>query len=115
MISNTIDILKKYPQFETGLLYLSDHGESLGERNIYLHGLPYSIAPDEQVKVPWILWMSEALKTAEMINPDCLQESADKPLSHDNLFHSILGLMRIDSTTYEESLDIFKPCRRVSE
>ncbi|MDL2226581.1 phosphoethanolamine--lipid A transferase [Deltaproteobacteria bacterium OttesenSCG-928-M10] len=112
VLSETIDILKRFPQFETGLLYLSDHGESLGESNIYLHGLPYSIAPDEQVKVPMILWMSEAMKEAETINYDCLRESSERPMSHDNLFHSLLSLMQVDSTTYDENLDLFKPCRK---
>lgn len=62
IISSVIDILKNQKQLETAMLYVSDHGESLGENNIYLHGLPYAIAPKEQKQVPMILWLSDTKK-----------------------------------------------------
>lgn len=55
-------MLKLYPDYESGLIYVSDHGESLGENNIYLHGFPYGIAPKEQKEVPMVIWMSDVMK-----------------------------------------------------
>ena len=74
-------------------MYVADHGESLGENNLYLHGLPYSVAPDVQKRVPWINWFSTGFASQRQISSHCLQEKADAPLSHDHYFHSVLGLM----------------------
>lgn len=111
VVAEVIDILKKFPNFEAGLLYVSDHGESLGENNVYLHGLPFAIAPDEQTKVPMILWMSEVMQKEDHINYDCLKGRASEPLAHDNLFHSMVGLMELNTKVYDENLDMFQPCR----
>lgn len=110
IISAAIDILKKYPKFESGLIYVSDHGESLGENNVYLHGLPYSIAPLEQTRVPLIMWLSDLMVEADHLDYQCLKSLTSAKFSHDNFFHSILGLMEISSTVYDEKLDIFSPC-----
>lgn len=112
VVSQAINILKRYPHLESGLMYVSDHGESLGENNIYLHGLPYSIAPDEQKKVPMILWMSENMKKFDHLNYSCIANEAKKNgWSHDNLFHTLLALMEVKSTTYDKSKDMFENCR----
>ena len=89
ILSSVIDTLKKFPHFESGMLYVSDHGESLGESNIYLHGLPYSIASSEQTDVPMIIWMSEAMKKYDYIDYDCLKNKAkNMHFSHDNILTS---------------------------
>ena len=94
------------------MLYVSDHGESLGENNIYLHGLPYAIAPEEQTNVPMILWMSETMKKEDHIDYDCLKEQAKtNSYSHDNLFHSISSLLEVNTKTYKKEYDIFRQCR----
>ncbi len=112
IVSSVIDILKKFPDYESGLLYVSDHGESLGENGVYLHGLPYSIAPDEQTTVPMILWMSENMKKFDHVDYNCLKEKAAKEhFSHDNISHSLLSLIEVDSTAYDKNLDIFESCR----
>lgn len=112
VVSRAISILKKFPHIESGLLYVSDHGESLGENNIYLHGLPYSIAPEEQKKVPMILWMSDNMKKFDHLNYSCIAKKAEEnTFSHDNIFHTILALMEIRSKTYDKSLDMFDSCR----
>ncbi|MDR1008250.1 MAG: phosphoethanolamine--lipid A transferase [Campylobacteraceae bacterium] len=112
IISQTINILKKFSNYESGLLYVSDHGESLGEKNIYLHGLPYAIAPKEQTSVPMILWMSENMKKYDHIDYNCMKNDAKtKSYSHDNLFHSILGLLKIKTKVYDKNLDMFESCR----
>lgn len=111
VISSAIDILKKFPQHETGLIYISDHGESLGENNIYLHGIPYAIAPQEQKKVPFLLWMSEKMKKSTSSDWKCLQRQARiAGYSQDNLFHSVLGLMKVKTSVYDAGLDIFSSC-----
>ena len=89
------------------LLYVSDHGESLGENNLYLHGLPYAIAPPEQTHVPLLLWPA----TREGWQADCLQRLRDAPLSHDHLFHTVLGLVGVGASEYRPALDAFAACR----
>ncbi|MDL2259519.1 phosphoethanolamine--lipid A transferase [Deltaproteobacteria bacterium OttesenSCG-928-K17] len=111
VLNRVIDVLQKHPQFEAGMLYVSDHGESLGENGLYLHGLPFSIAPDEQIKVPMILWMSEVMKTEDHLDYECLRRKAAESYSHDNLFHSLAGLLEVDTRMYDADLDIFTPCR----
>jgi lipid A ethanolaminephosphotransferase len=92
-------------RYDTTLLYVSDHGESLGENNLYLHGLPYAVAPSEQKHVPMILWPLNG-PTA-----DCTRSQRDVPLSHDNLFHSVLGVLGITAREYNPKLDALSACR----
>lgn len=95
----------------TGMIYMSDHGESLGENNIYLHGMPYAFAPAAQKHIPMAVWLSDSLRTAARVEQGCLAQNARAQHSHDNLFHSILGLFNIQTSIYESSLDLFAPCR----
>lgn len=113
VVANAIRTLKKFPELESGLMYISDHGESLGENGIYLHGLPYSIAPEEQKHVPMVLWMSERMKKQDHLDFSCIAKKADsESVSHDNLFSTLLALMEIKSRTYDKSLDMFDSCRK---
>jgi lipid A ethanolaminephosphotransferase len=91
------------------MIYLSDHGESLGEHGLYLHGIPYAIAPEVQTHVPLIVWVSR--QTAVDLDVPCLRGKAHAELSHDNLFHSVLGLLDVGTSAYTSSLDIFEGCR----
>jgi lipid A ethanolaminephosphotransferase len=112
IISSVIDMLRQHPEYESGLIYASDHGESLGENNIYLHGFPYRLAPEEQKRVPLILWMSETMKRWDYVDYDCLKkEAAEKNYTHDNLYHSVIGLLEVRTHTYDRAYDIFKNCR----
>jgi lipid A ethanolaminephosphotransferase len=86
------------------MIYLSDHGESLGESGVYLHGLPYMIAPDAQKHVGAVMWFGKGTK--QDINLDLLGQKKDKELSHDNLFHTLLGLLAVKTAVYEKELDI---------
>ncbi len=97
-------------QFATGLVYASDHGESLGEGQVYLHGLPYAFAPIEQKRVPMVAWLSAPLQRASGVGPECLRSRAAQPVSHDHLFHSVLGLMAVKTRARDESLNLFRPC-----
>jgi lipid A ethanolaminephosphotransferase len=98
-------------QADTALVYVSDHGESLGENNLYLHGLPYALAPDFQTHVPMVSWLSGAMQTRTGIRTDCLKQHANAPLTHDNLFHAMLGLLDVQTQIYKPALDWFSPCR----
>ena len=92
-------------------MYVSDHGESLGENNLYLHGLPYSVAPDVQKRVAWINWFSSSFESQRHINSTCLQKKVQDPLSHDNYFHSVLGLAGVRTSVYQSQLDVFASCK----
>ena len=94
----------------TAMLYVSDHGESLGEKNLYLHGLPYSVAPAEQTTVPLITWLSPSFENLRHIKTSCLQAARHRSLSHDNLFHSVLGLMAVETEVYRRERDLFAAC-----
>jgi lipid A ethanolaminephosphotransferase len=93
------------------LLYVSDHGESLGENNVYLHGLPYRVAPDVQKRVPWITWLSPRFEKQSGLINTCLKNKTDTALTHDHYFHSVLGLMNVSSEVYQEKLDVHANCR----
>ncbi|MBE7939608.1 MULTISPECIES: phosphoethanolamine--lipid A transferase [Ramlibacter] len=97
---------------DSAMLYVSDHGESLGENGLYLHGLPWAIAPDTQTHVPFIFWASQHFAAGRRLDMDCLRARARQPVSHDNLFHSLLGLFDVKTRAYEPGLDIFGGCRR---
>ncbi len=99
-------------QYAMSMVYLSDHGESLGENNIYLHGLPYAIAPSVQKKVPWITWLAPEFQKQRGIDQKCLNKISDQKLSHDHLFHSVLGLMNIQTKEYQKPLDIYSSCAK---
>ncbi len=89
-------------EFETAMVYIGDHGESLGENRLYLHGLPYFMAPDAQKHVPAVMWFGDSFE----IDRKALRAKADLPFSHDNLFHTMLGLMEIRTSVYDKRLDI---------
>ncbi|MBV7543650.1 phosphoethanolamine transferase [Acidovorax sp. sic0104] len=100
-------------QAQTAMIYVADHGESLGENNIYLHGLPYAIAPDVQKHVPWITWLSPAMQSRAGTPTSCLQQDlAQRRITHDNYFHSVLGLMDVTTGAYNPDLDMFTACRQ---
>lgn len=112
VLGEAIDILQRNGErLDTALLYLSDHGESLGENGIYLHGLPYAMAPQEQTHIPMVLWLSRGMQVRQDIATDCLEAKLEQPASQDNLFHSVLGLMDVHTKAYQAPLDLFRSCR----
>ncbi|WP_258179602.1 phosphoethanolamine transferase [Photobacterium iliopiscarium] len=108
-----IKLLKKNEgKYNVAMLYMSDHGESLGENGFYLHGAPFPIAPKEQKHVPWLLWIPTQYAQQKGINLSCLRSKEDiDHLSHDNLFHSLLGLYGVKSKVINPALDISTSCR----
>lgn len=114
-LSDLIALLKsEESNIDTAMLYISDHGESLGEHNVYLHSLPYMIAPEEQTHVPFITWFSTSFVKNNHLDHACLKKSTNDHYSHDNLFHSLLGLTYIETSIYKPELDMFKNCRKAS-
>ena len=110
IISSVINKLKKKQDtLDTSLIYMSDHGESVGEFGLYLHGAPYFVAPSQQTQVPYVLWLGKNAKTT--INQDCLAKEATEPQSHDKLFHTVLGLMEVKTQVYSPALDTLSSCR----
>jgi lipid A ethanolaminephosphotransferase len=103
-LDKVISLLKQNSkEFETALVYMSDHGESLGESGVYLHGLPYFMAPDAQTNVASVLWFGD---NYDEIDVDSIRKKANLEYSHDNLFHTILGLMEVRTSLYRRDMDI---------
>ena len=112
VLSSLIDVLRSnQDKVDTAMLYLSDHGESLGEYNLFLHGTPYMLAPEQQKHVAMLAWFSDSYQKSYSVDTHCLQMTRDKPLSQDNLFHSMLGLLEVHSSVYQQDLDMFAGCR----
>jgi lipid A ethanolaminephosphotransferase len=99
-LSQVIALLKNYDKsYKTTMIYMSDHGESLGEHGLYLHGLPYFMAPDAQTHIGAVVWFGESNKKS--IDPT-------KAYSHDNLFHTLLGLFNVQTEVYKKEMDMLK-------
>lgn len=116
IVDKAINLLKSHQDnFTTSLVYLSDHGESLGENGVYLHGLPYAIAPDTQKHVPMLFWLSEDYQKRYQVDQTCLQKQASsQDFSQDNLFSTLLGLTGVQTKYYQAADDILHPCRRLT-
>jgi lipid A ethanolaminephosphotransferase len=111
MVGEVIGLLQRLSsQFATAMLYVSDHGESLGEGGLYLHGMPYAVAPKEQTRVPMYAWVSPQFAQMEQWNTACMTQQAQTPRSHDNVYFTILGFLEIETAEYKPALDLFKDC-----
>jgi lipid A ethanolaminephosphotransferase len=97
--------------YPTAMLYASDHGESLGENNIYLHGLPFSIAPGQQTHIPMIFWGSAPFMRDKGVDTVALKNRLNDHYSHDNLFHTLLGVFEVRTEIYKPGLDILNKSR----
>lgn len=112
VLADTVRALQEDTAIDGTLLYVSDHGESTGEHDLYLHGAPYVIAPREQTRVPMLLWASPGFERRRRLDLACLRGYADRPLSHDYLFHSLLGLANVTTASYRRDLDVLSGCVR---
>ena len=111
-LASAIDWLKQRDnQWAPAMVYLSDHGESLGENNLYLHGLPYRFAPDVQKHVPWIFWLSPTFEQQSGVKLDFLARQQGEKLSHDHYSHSTLGLLGVQTQVHDPARDVFTSCR----
>lgn len=112
-LATIIDKLKSHSdKLATGMIYASDHGESLGENGLYLHGTPYLLAPDQQTHVPFLVWFDNDFAESMGLDRACMAKEATAGAhSHDNFFHSILSMMNVQTSVYDPKLDIFNRCR----
>lgn len=114
-INTVIARLEQHESWESAVMFASDHGESLGERGVYLHSTPYEIAPKEQTSIPMIMWFSPTWLQNEKTNAGCLRQNAQaQTYSHDNVFSTLFSAMNLDKTqsqTYRADLDILAACR----
>jgi lipid A ethanolaminephosphotransferase len=107
LLSKVIDLLKTNDhRFETAMLYVSDHGESLGEYGVYLHGMPYVLAPDAQKHVPAVMWIGKHMK--HDLKLDGMEERRMRRWSHDSIFSTLLGMFEIETAAYDPSKDLFE-------
>ncbi|HSD74881.1 MAG TPA: phosphoethanolamine--lipid A transferase [Steroidobacteraceae bacterium] len=112
VLAQDIELLKSLAaQYDSLLIYVSDHGESLGENGIYLHAAPYFIAPEEQTHVPLLMWMSEGYLARSQIDMACVRARAAQPASHDDLYHTVLAALGLRSDLYRRDLDLLGACR----
>ncbi|MDO7437573.1 phosphoethanolamine transferase [Acinetobacter nosocomialis] len=114
VLSQMINTLKEVSNYQTGLWYLSDHGESTGEHGMYLHGSPYSIAPSQQTHIPMIMWFSDGWKQHNLAQINCLNQQTKQKLSQDNLFPSLLSLLDVQTQVINPQLDMLHSCAHVN-
>jgi lipid A ethanolaminephosphotransferase len=111
VVAGAIDYLKTQSATRrTALIYVSDHGESLGENGMYLHSIPFSIAPSTQTHVPMVMWFGNDLT----VRDDCMRQRAQQAATHDNLFHTLLGIAGVKTSVYEAAMDLTAGCRPAS-
>ena len=100
LLSGLIDTLRSMAGWRSAMLFVSDHGESLGERGVFMHGLPLRLAPKEQYEIPFIVWTSDSFRTLKPTLPPVLDQHF--------VFHSVLNLLAIESPAYHADNDIFQ-------
>lgn len=105
------ELRSRADRVDSAMIYVSDHGESLGESNLFLHGMPYAIAPDVQKKVPMVMWFSPGFMRSLGLDRQCLLRQAQRPAAHDHLFHTLLGLLEVRTAVHEPAWDLSAPCR----
>lgn len=110
ILASVIERLQQPSRFQTGMWYVSDHGESTGELGLYLHGAPYMIAPTQQTHVPMILWFSRAWQQQHPTLLPCLKQQLDLPRGQDNLFPSLLSMLNIQTQVSDPRLDLLSLC-----
>ena len=98
ILATLIDELKQITEYKSSMIFISDHGESLGENNLYMHGIPASLAPKEQLEIPFIVWSSDGSKKLKDI----------QEYSQHNIFHSVLKFLDIESSIYDDTMSIFE-------
>jgi lipid A ethanolaminephosphotransferase len=115
ILARQIELLRTAGNIDSMLLYASDHGESLGEHGVYLHGMPYRFAPREQTSVPMLLWVSASMRARLALDTDCLQQHDRDAVSHDNLYHTLLGALGLRNKAYRAEQDLLTTCSSTAQ
>lgn len=113
-LAEVIDLLDAQDRVIPAMYYVSDHGESLGESGLYLHGTPYFMAPEYQTRVPMVLWMSARFRDSLALDQACLAQGAADEVSHDNMFSTVLGMLDVTTSAKDAALDLVGACRKVA-
>lgn len=100
LLSNMIDTLRSLKDWKSSMIFISDHGESLGENNMFMHGMPMKLAPKVQYEIPFLVWTSDGYREYKSNLPEVLEQHY--------IFHSVLNLLSIQSPAYDKDFDIFK-------
>ncbi len=103
LLDSLINTLHAMTDWKSAMIFISDHGESLGENKMFMHGLPMKLAPKEQYEIPFLVWTSENFRTYKSDLPAVLEQHY--------IFHSVLNLLSIQSPAYNKDLDIFQETR----
>lgn len=111
VLSRAIDMLAASNRVLPAMVFVSDHGESLGENGLFLHAAPRFMAPDTQLKVPMVMWLGDAFAQAMALDAECLAQGAAQPTSHDMVFHTVLGLLDVTTKARDPALDLTSGCR----
>lgn len=112
-LAETVQWLKRQSsQYSTAMLMVSDHGESLGEKRLYMHGMPDHLAPPEQRHIPLLVWLSAQQQQRSRVSTTCLRTHLQDPVGHTHVFHSVLGLLDITAAAYRREFDLFAPCQK---
>ena len=108
-----IKVLEARKDIDSSLIFMSDHGESVGEKSLFLHGAPRLVAPNEQTQVPGILWLSEGTQKRLGTNVFTLTELDN--VTHDHLYHTVLGLLDVDTKVYNPQWDLIQKIRHTAQ
>ena len=102
LLDSIINTLSAMTDRRSAMIFISDHGESLGENNVFMHGIPMKLAPKVQYEIPFLVWTSEGFRD--------YKSASELPavLEQHYIFHSVLNLLAIDSPVYNKDYDIFK-------
>lgn len=98
LLNSIIDTLKTVSDRSCAMFYISDHGESLGENNLYMHGVPVKVAPAEQYEIPCYVWLTPGYR--EVKNPELIDQHW--------VFHSIMDLLDMQSPVFDPEKDLFR-------
>jgi len=112
-LTKVIETLEGFAaDYDVAMLYVSDHGESLGEGGIFLHGFPYRFAPPEQTRIPMLFWASNDFYAHQGVSRHCLEvASGNEEYSHDSVFHTVAAIFDVQTRFYDPRLDFLAPCR----
>ena len=100
LLNGLINTLRDMKDWRSAMLFISDHGESLGENKMFMHGLPLKLAPKTQYEIPFLVWTSAGYRDYRTDLPPVLEQHY--------IFHSVLNLLSIQSPAYNPEFDIFK-------
>ena len=110
LLDSLINTLRAMTDWRSAMIFISDHGESLGENKMFMHGLPMKLAPKVQYEIPFLVWTSEGFRDYKPVSSRQDAPTGELPavLEQHYIFHSVLNLLSIDSPAYDKDYDIFK-------